>query len=137
MRQKLTRHQFPNRSFAGDIGKMKRIFVAVSFLLLPVFGYAQASSSLQISQTLPPAPVPQFPVSQTVAPSATAILQSNPGVPITLSLKQAEALAVQNNPQISVARLNALASQQATRQVRSNLWPVAAANITGVDSQQN
>lgn len=56
---------------------------------------------------------------------------------MTLSLKQAEALALQNNPQISVARLSALASEQVTREVRSNLWPSATVNLTGVDSQDN
>jgi outer membrane protein len=56
---------------------------------------------------------------------------------MSLSLKQAEALAVQNNPQISVARLTALASEQVTREVRSNLWPTAVANLTGVDSRAN
>jgi outer membrane protein len=56
---------------------------------------------------------------------------------MSLSLKQAEALAVQNNPQISVARLTALAAQQITREVRSSLWPAATANLTGVDSRDN
>ena len=55
----------------------------------------------------------------------------------SLSLKEAEALALKNNPQISVARLTALASQQVTREVRSNLWPTATLNLTGVDSQEN
>ena len=63
--------------------------------------------------------------------------QANPGSPTTLSLKQAEALALKNNPQISVARLTALASQQVTRQVRSSLWPAATADLTGVDSKEN
>ncbi len=52
---------------------------------------------------------------------------------MTLSLKQAEALAIRNNPQISEARLLALASQQVTREVRSNFWPTATGDITGVD----
>jgi outer membrane protein len=56
---------------------------------------------------------------------------------MSLSLKQAEALAVQNNPQVSVARLTALAAQQVTREVRSSLWPAATANLTGVDSRDN
>jgi outer membrane protein len=63
--------------------------------------------------------------------------QAAPGTQVPLSLKQAEALALQNNPQISVARLTALASRQVTREVRSNLWPTAVANLTGVDSQDN
>jgi outer membrane protein len=53
---------------------------------------------------------------------------------MSLSLRQAEALALKNNPQVSVARLTALASQQVTREVRSSLWPAASANLTGVDA---
>ena len=52
---------------------------------------------------------------------------------MSLSLKDAQALALKNNPQISVARLTALAAQQVTREVRSNLWPTATADLTAVD----
>jgi outer membrane protein len=62
---------------------------------------------------------------------------ANPTNRMTLSLKDAEAQALKNNPQISVARLTALASQQVTREVRSNLWPTAEVNLTGVDSRAN
>jgi outer membrane protein len=54
-----------------------------------------------------------------------------------LSVKDAEALALKNNPAISVARLNALASGQVTREVRSNLWPQAYGNLTAVDAREN
>jgi outer membrane protein len=96
---------------------------------------------------LPSAPAPQPSTSlraesrseldqipQTVAP----IPQS--GMPVAgqqLSLKAAQALALKQNPQISVARLLALVSQQVAREVRSNLWPTANADITGVDAQAN
>ena len=53
---------------------------------------------------------------------------------MSLSLKDAQALALKNNPQVSVARLTALAAQQVTREVRSNLWPTATADLTAVDS---
>ena len=56
---------------------------------------------------------------------------------MSLSLKQAQELAIKNNPQISVARLIALASEQVTREVRSNLWPTATGNLTGVDVQDS
>ncbi|HYW40666.1 MAG TPA: TolC family protein [Terriglobales bacterium] len=51
-----------------------------------------------------------------------------------MSLKDAQELALKNNPQISVARLTALASQQVTREVRSALWPTAAVDLTAVDA---
>ncbi len=56
---------------------------------------------------------------------------------IRLSVKDAEALALKNNPAISVARLNALASRQVTREVSSNLWPQTYANLTAVDARRN
>jgi outer membrane protein len=69
---------------------------------------------------------------QRAAPGQTPAAQ-----PVGLSLKDAEAIALKNNPSISVARLNALASQQVTREVRSNLWPTAIANLTGVDAHDD
>ena len=49
-------------------------------------------------------------------------------------MKDAQGLALKNNPQISVARLTALASQQVTREVRSSLWPTARIDLTAVDA---
>ena len=63
--------------------------------------------------------------------------QQSPKVVIHLSVKDAETIALKNNPAISVARLNALASQQVTREVRSALWPQAYANMTAVDARNN
>jgi outer membrane protein len=60
--------------------------------------------------------------------------QSSPGTPASLSVKDAQTLALKNNPQISVARLNALASLQVTREVRSSLWPTAQVDLTAVDT---
>ncbi len=115
--------------------------VVLSILFLCLGSHAQASFDMA-TQTLPSAPVPQ-PAPDRTAPSMSlnglpsSASQADPGPAVSLSLKQAEALALKNNPQISVARLMALASQQVTREVRSSLWPTANANLTGVDSQPN
>lgn len=66
--------------------------------------------------------------SPTTTPSTTA--------PVKLTVTEAEAMALKNNPQISVARLNALAYQQVTRETRSALLPKASVNLTGVDAQE-
>ena len=114
--------------------------VVLSILFLCLGSHAQASSD--ITQNLPSAPAPQAVPNQT-APNTTpsgqssSTSQANSGTPVPLSLKQAEALALKNNPQVSVARLTALASQQTTREVRSSLWPTATANLTAVDSRAN
>lgn len=62
---------------------------------------------------------------------------SLPSVVIHLTVKDAETVAFKNNPVISVARLNALASQQVVREIRSILWPQASANLTAVDARNN
>ena len=90
---------------------------------------AQISVSTHQTGSVPanaPAGAPQTPVVPAGVPGATP-----------LSLKDAEQLALKNNPQISVARLTAMASQQVVREQRSALWPTAVANLTAVDSQAN
>ena len=120
---------------------MRNVLIAVLALMQPVCGFAQATMNAQTAQSLPAAPMPQQvdPSAPGMAPSGpqSANPQATPAAPTSLSLKEAEALALKNNPQISVARLTALASQQVTREVRSSLWPTATANLTGVDSQEN
>lgn len=107
-------------------------------VLLPG-GFAQTPARIQSADPLPPAPARQAAPGQgtadTPAKPPLSSPPSNPGSSSTLTLKQAEALAVKNNPLISVARLLALASHQVTREVRSVLWPQATGNITGVDAE--
>jgi outer membrane protein len=111
------------------------------FLPAACSSQAQAPMKLQATQNLPSAPSPQNAPANTSplmpVPGRQVIVQTSIGVPLALSLKQAEALALQNNPQISIARLSALASEQVTREVRSNLWPTAVGNLTGVDSRDD
>ena len=57
--------------------------------------------------------------------------------PLRLSVADAEALALKNNPQVSVAKLTVLASRQVVREARSAYWPAAVIDLTGVDSRQN
>jgi outer membrane protein len=97
--------------------------------------YAKAQTLVYQNPTEPTsAPVPQEqPSIQPVEPTQGAA----PTPSVRLSVKDAEAIALKNNPAISVARLSALASQQVTREVRSNLWPQTYANITAVDARNN
>jgi outer membrane protein len=74
--------------------------------------------------------------------SGAALAQAGPPTPppssppLRLTVADAEALALRNNPQITVARLNALAYHQVTREMRSGLLPTASVNITGVDASE-
>jgi outer membrane protein len=57
---------------------------------------------------------------------------SSPGR--TLTMAQAEALALKNNPQITIGKLRALVAQQYVREARSALLPNAYLSVTAVDS---
>ena len=67
-------------------------------------------------------------VAQTAAPAQ----DSAAAAPRTLTRQQAEALALKNNPNISVANLSALISHQYVREQRSALLPTASLNVTAV-----
>jgi len=116
----------------------------ISLLLLsalaaiqPVCGLARESPNPPASQALPPAPMPQVVPSQNSSPlpMGAQAPPTAPGAPLSLTLKQAEALAMKDNPQISAARLIALASRQVTREVRSAFWPTVTGNLTAVDAE--
>jgi outer membrane protein len=119
----------------------RNCLLALCVPLLSLCSHAQASFNSP-TQSLPSVPVPQAVPSGTTSNTSlngqhSSASTTNPTTRMTLSLKEAEAQALKNNPQLSVARLTALASQQVTREVRSSLWPTATANLTGVDSRAN
>jgi len=118
-----------------------RQFIAV--FLLSVASRAQSSINLQIPLTAPAkanSSMLAFPPSGQQLPSAPTpqqVVSANKparGSPTQLSLKDAQTIALRQNPQISVGRLLALASQQVTRETRSSLWPNIRADLTAVDS---
>ena len=129
---------------------MRYPFLILGSLALSMAAFGQNSDDAK----LPSAPLPRLAASLWQltkpavdrVPSAGAVASQNAAAPSgtaapatgqQLTLKDAEALALKQNPQISVAHLLALASQQVTREVRSNLMPTANADITGVDAQEN
>jgi outer membrane protein len=54
----------------------------------------------------------------------------------SLTIAQAEQIAIRNNPRISVGRLLALAQAQVTREVRSAEMPTAVGDLTAVDAHE-
>ena len=66
------------------------------------------------------------------ATSQASVQASPAGTPLTLV--QAEAIAIKNNPQITVGRLRALVAQQYVRESRSALMPNVNLSITAVDA---
>lgn len=88
--------------------------VCISLLLAVARGVANAQAPATPANSQPPA-------------------QAGPaGTPLTLA--QAEAIAVKNNPQITIGRLRALQAQQYVRESRSALLPNASLSLTGVDA---
>ena len=68
--------------------------------------------------------------------SAAQVNQTPPSTQQRLTLQGAEQLALQNNPNVSVSKLLALAQGQVTRQVRSNELPNVTGYLTAVDSHE-
>jgi outer membrane protein len=101
---------------------VKKPLAALLFLsLLPATMQAQDAT-----------PAVQYPPTGSAQPSPPAPMTARP---LQLTVQDAEMLALQNNPQISVARLLALASQQVTRQVKSAYFPTAYGSITAVEPE--
>ena len=74
------------------------------------------------------------------APAPTLIAQANAqgvGAPATPSLTraQAEAMAIRQNPNISVGKLLAMAQHQVVRQARSAEFPTLSGSVTAVDAK--
>jgi len=70
------------------------------------------------------------------ATAQQGITPQAPGTPMRLARKDAEQLAIKNNPRISVGRLLALAQHQVYRESRSAELPLFGGNITAVDANE-
>jgi outer membrane protein len=71
-----------------------------------------------------------------VSPASTAAVPANgvTGPARKLTLKEAESLALRNNPQITIGKLRSLEAREYVRQTRSALLPQAYLSLTAVDS---
>lgn len=116
------------------------------FSALLRLGLFMCSAVLAHSQALPDAPEARLIASDAQSPaplsaSQTASLsQQAAASPIngpTLTLAQAEQIAIKNNPNISVARLVAMAQAQVTREARSAEMPIATGALTAVGAHDN
>jgi len=95
---------------------VKQALISLLFLLSFATGLTNAQAPANPANSQAPAQV-------SPAPSGTA-----------LTLAQAEATALKNNPQITIGRLRALQAQQYVRESRSALMPNAYLSLTGVDA---
>jgi outer membrane protein len=104
---------------------MRHTSVSLLLLLSLVVSAAAQTSSQQPSTSSPVGPT-SVPPAQNGVPAGTS-----------LTRRQAEALALKDNPQISIGRLRALQAGQIVREQRSALLPTAYLSLTGVDSNNN
>ena len=105
---------------------MRRKTVVLLLCLSFLLAVSEAQNSAPSAQSPPASPVPANP------PQLPA--QLPPGAPLMrLTVQDAENLALLNNPQISVYRLLAMASQQVTRETRSNYYPTVYGSLTAVE----
>jgi outer membrane protein len=88
---------------------------------------------LSQEQQIPaPPPPPPRPAAQFV-PEGMPV----PGSGTPLTLQQAEAIALKNNPQITIGKLQYLVSRQNVRETRAALLPSAYLSVTGVGATTN
>jgi outer membrane protein len=103
---------------------MTRLMLLFSFLFAAIVTFAQEPQA--------PPPQGQSPAPQNPAQTAPQAARQT-GTPLTLA--QAEATALRNNPQITIGKLRALQAQQYVRETRSALLPTAYLSLTGVDTE--
>jgi outer membrane protein len=75
-----------------------------------------------------------LPAQMQAPPSTPSAPAQSVSVGKDLTLAQAEALGLKNNPQISIGKLRALVAREYVREARSALLPTASLSVTAVDS---
>jgi outer membrane protein len=108
---------------------MKTASLATALFLLPVVAAGAQSTSTVAALPSTPAPVLNL-SAQALSPQAEPSAAASPGLPQTLTRKQAEQTALKNNPRVSVSQLLALAQHQVVREARSAELPTANGAIT-------
>ena len=127
------------RSGKSHLSPALAFFLALGILPPPI-ARAQKPSlpdapSAQLAVAFAQAAVPPGPPPAQVAQTPASAPNAPPAGP-QLTLAQAEQMAIKNNPNISVARLLALAQAQVTREVRSAELPTATGDLTAVGAHQ-
>jgi len=104
----------------------RALFLWASILLMPM-------PLLSQEQQIPASPPPPPPPSSQFVPEGMPV----PGSGTLLTLQQAEAIALKNNPQITIGKLQYLVSRQNVRETRAALLPSAYLSVTGVGATTN
>ncbi len=99
------------------------------------FAQIDAAPALSLLALQQPGPASAPQQANPAAPAAAPAVPFPNGPRLTIS--QAEQIAIQHNPNISIARLLALAQAQVTREARSVEMPTATGDLTAVDAHQD
>jgi outer membrane protein len=111
----------------GKHSQKKKCYCALGlFLLAPLTLWAK-------EPILPNAPAVNLPAQTEPAVSPTA-KSARPG--IRLTREEAERMAIQHNPRVSVGRLLAIAQHQVVRETRSGELPALNGDLTGVKANE-
>jgi outer membrane protein len=86
-------------------------------------------AALAASLALLPTALPTVVWAQTTTPQGSA--------PQSLTLAEAEKIAIQNHPQIQAAMNEATVAQEEVKQARSAYYPLANGSLTGVEAENN
>ena len=111
--------------------------ILIAAITLPLAAGAQTVAKLPNA----PAPAMMMQAAQTAQAGSMAASNSssgsgsNPGSLPTLTRQQAEAMAIKQNPNITVGKLLALAQHQVVRQARSADLPTLTGDLTAVDAK--
>ncbi|HZL68832.1 MAG TPA: TolC family protein, partial [Candidatus Limnocylindrales bacterium] len=120
----------------------RKVLWLVAFVTLGNFSLAAQTTSPTLDtlapaqQAAPAAPASASVEMQTISGTQTPAQLPTSGVTQRLTVQDAEALALKNNPQISVFRLLALASKQVTREAKSAYYPNLYGSLTAVKPEQ-
>jgi outer membrane protein len=136
--------------------RRKILWLVIAVLSAGVVLPAQTTTPMQSASpsqtTVPPAQVPasgqqvpaspQAPALQQSPPAPAPAVPAQPQLPISgatqrLTVQDAEALALKNNPQISVYHLLSLASGQVTREQKAAYYPNVYGSVTGAASRND
>jgi outer membrane protein len=120
---------------------MRKLALITSIFVLSGVCFAQQSATKELPDAPPvqllaqatPPPVGSHPQ----APAMPATPAPSPNATARLTLAEAEKMALDHNPNISVAHLLQLAEAQVTREARSGELPNATADLTAVGSHDN
>jgi len=116
------------------MGRSRLSFAFLAVLILAKQGAAQTQSPLPASQ--PPYSMPRAPATPPAGQAPGAAAQQPAGVQ-SLTLQEAEKIAVQNHPQIQIAEHRAAYAQAQVVQAQSAYYPLLSGDMTGVDSDAN